>query len=130
MPPALRAGLVGCGSLSQRGILPHLSEPDAREKVRLVAVADAVVDRARAMAERFGVPNHYPGVEEMLAGAELDLVIVATPVQHHFANALVAVRAGKHVYVQKSMTSTLATTWTGNGSDVRQRVSGDASSAR
>ena len=108
MPDPLRAGLVGCGSLSQRGILPHLSEPDAREKVHLLALADAVADRARACAERFGVPAHYGGVEEMLAGTELDLVIVATPVQHHFANALAAVAAGKHVYVQKSMTSTLA----------------------
>src|SRR5437660_8745627 len=46
----LRAGLVGCGSLSQRGILPHLSLPDARESVRLIAVADAVEERARASA--------------------------------------------------------------------------------
>ena len=42
MQRVLRAGLIGCGSLSQRGVLPHLSQPDAREKVRLVAVADAV----------------------------------------------------------------------------------------
>jgi predicted dehydrogenase len=108
VPNALRAGLVGCGSLSQRGILPHLSEPDAREKVRLVALADAVPDRARAMAERFGVPASFGGVEEMLAGADLDVVLVATPVQYHFVNALAALQAGKHVYVQKSMTSTLA----------------------
>jgi predicted dehydrogenase len=104
---ALRAGLVGCGSLSQRGILPHLSEPDAREKVRLVAVADAVAERAHENAVRFGVPSQFGGVEAMLAGVELDLVIVATPVQRHFADALAAVEAGKHVYVQKAMTSTL-----------------------
>jgi predicted dehydrogenase len=104
---ALRAGLVGCGSLSQRGILPHLGEPDAREKVRLVALADAVEGRARENAERFGVPATFTSVEAMLSGTDLDLVLVATPVQHHFANAIAAVRAGKHVYVQKSMTSTL-----------------------
>jgi predicted dehydrogenase len=103
----LRAGLVGCGSLSQRGILPHMSLADAREKVRLVAVADAVPERARENAERFGVPRHFAAVEEMLDAVELDLVIVATPVQHHFAGAMAAVRAGKHVYVQKAMTSTL-----------------------
>ena len=55
----LRAGLVGCGSLSQRGILPHLSLPDARESVRLVAVADAVEERARESAQRFNVPAHF-----------------------------------------------------------------------
>ncbi len=94
MSQQLRAGLVGCGSLSQRGILPHMSEPDAREKVRLVAVTDAVAERARENAERFDVPSYFTSVEEMLVGTDLDLVIVATPVQYHFANALAAVNAG------------------------------------
>jgi predicted dehydrogenase len=75
--------------------------------MRLVAVADAVAERAHENAVRFGVPSHFGGVEAMLAGVELDLVIVATPVQRHFADALAAVEAGKHVYVQKAMTSTL-----------------------
>ena len=46
----LKAALVGCGSLSQRGILPHLSLPDARERVRLAAVVDTVAERARLIA--------------------------------------------------------------------------------
>src|SRR5437667_2920882 len=104
----LRAGLVGCGSLSQRGILPHLSLPDARESVRLIAVADAVEERARASAHRFDVPAHFTSLEEMLATVDLDLVLVATPIPSHFQNAMAAIAAGKHVYVQKTMTTTLA----------------------
>src|ERR671930_558465 len=65
----LKAGLVGCGSVSQRGILPHLSLPDARQSVRLVAVADAVEERARESAQRFDVPAHFTSLEEMLATA-------------------------------------------------------------
>ncbi len=108
MNSPIKAGLVGCGSLSQRGVLPHLSQPDAREKVRLVAVADTVVERARQSAERFGVPSFYADAETMLAQADLDLVLVITPIPYHFSNALAAIQAGKHVYVQKAMTSTLA----------------------
>jgi predicted dehydrogenase len=108
MSQPLRAGLLGCGSLSQRGVLPHLSLPDARERVRLVAVADAIEDRARQSAERFGVPAYFAGVDAMLAEAELDLVLVITPIAAHFAQALAAIEAGKHVYVQKAMTTTLA----------------------
>src|SRR5438309_2149341 len=104
----LRAGLVGCGSVSQRGILPHLSLPDARESVRLVAVADAVEERARASAQRFDVPAHFTSLDEMLAAVELDLVLVATPIPYHFQNAMAAIEAGKHVYVQKTMATTLA----------------------
>jgi len=108
MSTPLKAGLVGCGSLSQRGVLPHLSLPDARERVRLVAVADAVEERARQSAERFGVPAAFTSVEAMLAEADVDLVLVITPIGRHFADAMAAIQAGKHVYVQKAMTTTLA----------------------
>lgn len=108
MNQPLKAGLVGCGSLAQRGPLPHLSQPDAQEKVRLVAVVDAVAERAQQSAARFNVPAHFTTVEEMLAKVDLDLVLVLTPIPFHFANALAAINAGKHVYVQKAMTTTLA----------------------
>ncbi len=107
MGDAVRAGLVGCGSVSQRGILPHLSQSDARASVRLAAVVDAVEERARQSAERFGVPAHFTTIEAMLEAVDLDLVIVATPIPYHFANAMAAIGAGKHVYVQKTMTTTL-----------------------
>ncbi len=108
MTSPLKAALVGCGSLSQRGILPHLSQPDAQEKLRLVAVVDAVAERARQSAERYAIPAHFTTMEEMLAQAEVDLVLIITPIQYHYANALAAIEAGKHVYVQKAMTTTLA----------------------
>lgn len=108
MGDELRAALVGCGSLSQRGVLPHLHLPDARERVRLVGVVDAVEERARQSAERFDVPAYFTDIETMLAQAEVDVVLVITPIAYHFANAMAAIAAGKHVYVQKAMTTTLA----------------------
>lgn len=107
MSNQLRAGLVGCGSVSQRGILPHLSLPDAREKIQLTAVVDAVPERAQETAARFNVPAHYSRLEDMLAADNVDVVFVATPIPFHFQNALLAINAGKHVYVQKTMTTTL-----------------------
>ncbi|RIK42265.1 MAG: gfo/Idh/MocA family oxidoreductase, partial [Chloroflexi bacterium] len=104
----LRAGLVGCGSLALRGPLPHLSLPDAQEKVRLVAVVDAVAERAQQAAERFQVPAWFATAEEMLDHVDLDMVIVLTPIPFHFSNAMAAIAKGKHVYVQKAMTTTLA----------------------
>ncbi|MCS7220826.1 MAG: Gfo/Idh/MocA family oxidoreductase [Anaerolineae bacterium] len=108
MRDVLRAALVGCGSVSQRGILPHLSLPDARERVRLVAVVDVVAERARQSAERFGIPTHFTSMDAMLAEADIDLVIVATPIPYHFTHAMAAITAGKHVYIQKTMAQTLA----------------------
>jgi predicted dehydrogenase len=108
MTEILRAGLVGLGSLSQRGVLPHLSQPDAREKIRLVAVADVVEERARQTAERYEVPHWFTDIDAMLAGAELDVVLVITPIAQHYEQAMKAIEAGKHVYVQKAMAVTLA----------------------
>lgn len=108
MSHPLQAGLVGCGSLSQRGVLPHLSLPDARQKVRLAAVVDVDGERARQSAERFDVPAYFTSIEEMLAKADIELVLVITPIPYHFPNAMAAIEAGKHVYVQKTMTTTLA----------------------
>lgn len=108
MEKVLRAGLVGCGSVSQRGVLPHLSQPDAREKVQLVAVTDVVAERARQSAEQFGVPAWFDNLDTMLAQTDLDVVLVITPIPLHFANAMTAISAGKHVYVQKAMTVTTA----------------------
>lgn len=107
MKQPLRAVLVGCGSISQRGVLPHLACSDAKSRVQVVAVVDVVADRARQTAEKFGVKAWFCTMEEMLANTDLDMVLVMTPIQFHFENALTAINAGKHVYVQKSMTATL-----------------------
>jgi predicted dehydrogenase len=99
---------VGCGSLSQRGVLPHLSAADARERIHLTAVVDTVEERARESARRFDVPAYFTSVEAMLAEAELDLVLVISPITAHYAHAMAAIQAGKHVYIQKAMTTSLA----------------------
>ncbi len=107
MSKTLNAALVGCGSVSQRGVLPHLSCTDAKERVQLVAVVDAVAERAKQSADKFGVPHWFSDMDDMLAQTDVDMVLVITPIQYHFENAMTAIAAGKHVYVQKSMTATL-----------------------
>lgn len=107
MTHSLNAALIGCGSVSQRGVLPHLSCTDAKARIHLVAVVDAVAERAKLSAEKFGVPRWFSDIHEMLARVDVDMVLVITPIQYHFDNAMTAIAAGKHVYVQKSMTATL-----------------------
>lgn len=104
----LRAGLVGLGSLSQRGVLPHLSQPDARARIRLDAVVDVVAERARQTAARYVVPRWFTDMDAMLAETELDLVLIITPIAQHYPQAMQAIAAGTHVYVQKAMAVTLA----------------------
>ena len=44
----LKAGLIGCGSLSQRAVLPHLSLSDCKEKIQIEAVVDINTERSSA----------------------------------------------------------------------------------
>ena len=61
----VRVGVIGCGSVSRK-YLPHLS---ACPFVELVSTCDIIPERAARAAAKFKVPNHYPNIEAMLAGA-------------------------------------------------------------
>jgi predicted dehydrogenase len=104
----IKVGLVGLGSLAQRGILPHTFQDDAREKIEPIAVCDNVPGRAEAVAEKWRWHEAYTDYDAMLAHADVEAVLIATPIPLHHAQAMAALQAGKHVYVQKSMATTLA----------------------
>src|SRR5918993_2336618 len=108
MTAPVKAGLIGCGSLSLIGILPQLAEPDAKERLELVAVCDVNETRARETAERFGIPDAYSDARDLIARDDIDLVLVITPIEYHYPLTMDALRAGKHVYVQKTMATTYA----------------------
>ena len=106
MAKRVRVGLIGCGSLSLIGILPQLSEPDARERIELVAVCDVVEERAKQTAAQFAVPHYHGDARELIQRDDIDLVLVITPIPYHHQYTMAALRAGKHVYVQKTMATT------------------------
>ena len=99
----LRIGHAGCGSVSLRGILPHVTQPDAQRQLELSAVCDVDGERARAVASQFGARKHYDDFERMVKDDDLDLIVIATPIPLHAQQAELALRHGKHVYVMKSM---------------------------
>ncbi len=48
-----------------------------------------------------GIPEAYGQVEEMLARPDIDAVYIATPHNHHFPDGMQALKAGKHVLIEK-----------------------------
>ncbi len=105
MSGPLRIGVIGVGALTLRGILPHLSQDDVKDRVRLAALCDPVRERAQAAAAQYGVPHAFASVDEMLAEAEIDAVTVASPIGLHYAHCRAALEAGKHVHANKTMTT-------------------------
>ena len=104
----LRIGVVGVGTLSQRGILPHLAQPDVADRVTLAALAEPVVERAREAARRYGVPAVFASLDEMLAAGGVDAVTIVSPIGLHFEHARAALTAGVHVHLNKTLTTTVA----------------------
>lgn len=108
MSQPLRLGVVGAGAIAQRGILPHLSQPDVQDRVRLAAVCDPVAGRAEAAAQRYGVERHYLDYAELLAKGDVDVVTLCSPIGLHYEQGLMALEAGKHIHFNKTMTTTAA----------------------
>lgn len=107
MVQEVKIGLVGCGSVSQRGLLPHLVQEDLKGRCTLTAVCDNVPGRAQASAEKWGAPQAFQDYDEFLAQADVEVVALATPIGVHFEQAMAAVAAGKHVHLNKAMTTTV-----------------------
>lgn len=104
----VRFGVIGVGALALRGILPHLTQDDVRDRLRVQALCDPVVERAAAAAERFGVPSSYGSIEELLDDDAVDAVTVVSPIGFHFEHCRLALEAGKHVHANKTMCTTVA----------------------
>ena len=75
-------------------------------------VATAVGSRSQGSADRFadefGIGNRHVGYESLVADPDVDVVYVATPHPMHHDNAILALRAGKHVLVEKPFTMNAA----------------------
>ena len=104
----LRLGVIGTGAIALRGLLPHLTQEDVLDRVRVTAVCDPVPGRAAAVAERFGVARAFDDIESLLAEGEVDAVSIASPIGLHHAQARLALEAGKHVHVNKTLATTVA----------------------
>ncbi|HUT19503.1 MAG TPA: Gfo/Idh/MocA family oxidoreductase [Anaerolineae bacterium] len=107
MTGPLGMGVVGAGAIGIRGALRHLSMPDVHDRVRLAAVCDPVPGRAEAAATQYGVEAWYERYEDLLADPHVDAVTLCSPIGLHAEQGMLAVDAGKHVHVNKTMTTTV-----------------------
>lgn len=99
MSRKLRHGLIGCGGC---GVGKHLAAYAMyKDDVELGAVYDPDTKRAAAAAEKFSVPKVYGSIDELLADKNIDVVSVVTPTATHAQISIAAMKAGKHVHVEK-----------------------------
>ena len=102
MAECVKFGIVGTGvgaNFCAQG-LSMIADTNIAE---LVAVTSRREKRAREFASKWNLNLWYTDHEEMLEKAPIDAVIISTPHYLHYSMALDAMRAGKHVLVDKPM---------------------------
>ena len=107
MSNRVNIGVVGAGSISIRGILPHLTQEDVQDRLHVTAVCDTVPGRAQAAADKFGIPSAYENYEELIASGNVDAVTLASPIGIHYEQGKLAIEHGVHVHFNKTMTTTV-----------------------
>jgi predicted dehydrogenase len=103
MKPAIRIGVVGVGAIAQIAHIPVLSKIRGAQ---LVALCDNDRPKARSLADRFGVPDVFTDIEDLLEFDELDAVVISTPNHLHEPHALSALQAGVHVLCERPLAMT------------------------
>src|SRR5271154_5656873 len=109
MPPAdstpqahdgpLRWGILGTGWIA-RLFVADLQLTGHQ----VTAVGSRTAAGGQAVAEEVGIPPAHAGYEALLADDAVDIVYVATPHPRHHPDASLALRAGKHVLIEKPIT--------------------------
>ena len=101
VPDQLRIGVVGCGNISHA----YLHNAAMFAGLRPVACADINLEAAKARAGAFGIKAMSP--EALIASPEVDLVLNLTVPAAHFAISMQALEAGKHVFTEKPLATTV-----------------------
>ncbi|HVP37632.1 MAG TPA: Gfo/Idh/MocA family oxidoreductase [Candidatus Saccharimonadales bacterium] len=103
----LRIGVIGIGGVAQVNHLPALKRlPD----VEIAALCDTDRDKARRVAQKFGVDRVAGNLDEFLSIEEMDAVHVCTPNYLHAPMSIAALQAGKHVLCEKPLARNSAET--------------------
>jgi len=102
----LKIGVLGSGYIAVQDYYPAFQRDDIREFIEITAICDVVPGRAEEHCRRFGLGKPYTVYEKMLAEVDIDLIMILSPIPMHYDQAKMALEAGKHVYVQKTMTVT------------------------
>ena len=106
---SFNVGLVGCGGRGN-GAMENIVEAGkiVGVDIKPYAFADAFMQRAKASAEKFGVEEKFAfagcgAYKKILEMPEVDIVILATPINFRSLHLMAAIKAGKHVFEEKGV---------------------------
>lgn len=102
MMKQIKWGFIGCGEVAEKKSGPAFSLVDGSE---VVAVMSRTKERAKSYAERHNIKKWYTDAASLINDSEVNAVYVATPPSSHPTYAIMAMNAGKPVYIEKPLAS-------------------------
>jgi predicted dehydrogenase len=99
MVERLRCAVIGTGAIG----LDHLNSLLQCHRAATVAIAENNAARAKDASERYKIPRSYSDYKELLEQADIDAVTIALPNHLHAPVAIEALKARKHVLLEKPM---------------------------
>lgn len=100
----IACGVIGCGVIGRR----HLAQIADSGRARLVAVADLSEELRDRATNEFGADRAYEDGEELIADLGVEAVVLALPAEPRYELARSALRAGKHVLLEKPAARSVA----------------------
>jgi predicted dehydrogenase len=100
----LRVGVIGAGGIAAKLHLPEMQEVPNSE---VTVLAGRKESRLKTLCQKFRVPNWTHSYDEVIADRNVDAVIIALPHPQHVKYGIAALNAGKHVHIQKPLSTSL-----------------------
>ena len=93
-------GFIGCGEVTEKKSGPAFNEVEGSQ---VVAVMSRSENKARSYAERHHIRKWYTDAQELIDDPDVNAVYIATPPSSHATFAIMSMRAGKPVYIEKPL---------------------------
>ncbi len=100
---SVRWGFIGCGEVTEKKSGPAFQ---LIEGSKVVAVMSRDKEKAESYARRHNIPKWYTDAQELIGDEDVNAIYIATPPSSHATYAIMAMKAGKPVYIEKPMAAT------------------------
>lgn len=104
----IRVGIIGVHPAKGWAAMAHIPALQRLPQYRIMAVSHHELAIARAAAQQFGVPHAFDSAADLVAHPEVDLVVVAVKVPRHLELVSLAIAAGKAVFSEWPLGTSLA----------------------
>jgi len=98
----LNVAVIGCGCVAGYGHMPAITRVTG---LNCVAFIDKDISKAKNFVKRFGPADVYDDYHEVLRREDIDIIAILTLPSAHCEIAVAALKAGKHVFTEKPISS-------------------------